>query len=146
MQSTENEMAGQGGTRTNLARFEVPDLSHQDNVRVLPQERAEAKGERQTDISLGLHLIHTGKLVLHRILDCENILLRAPDFVEGRIKGRGLAAARRPRDKNKPVRFTDLFSENLQIVRSFEPCSEEDLRQIEDQIAGSITRLWALQA
>jgi len=46
-QRGEDEVAGEGRLHRDLRRLVVPDLADQDDVRVLPQELAERRGEGQ---------------------------------------------------------------------------------------------------
>ena len=50
----EDEVAGEGGLDRDLGRLVVADLAHHDDVRVLPQEGAQGRGEGQADFGLDL--------------------------------------------------------------------------------------------
>ncbi len=49
--------AGERGLDSDLGGFEVADLTDQDDVRILPQERAQGRGEVQADLLVHLHLV-----------------------------------------------------------------------------------------
>ena len=46
-------------------------------------------------LEIDLDLVDSGDVILHRILDGENVALRMPELVQQRVKGGGLAAAGR---------------------------------------------------
>ena len=52
---------------------QVADLADHDDVRILPQDRAQHAGERQADLRLHLDLVDAGQLVLDRVLDGEDL-------------------------------------------------------------------------
>src|SRR5690606_41084791 len=69
-------------------------LADHDDVRVLPQERAERAGEGEPDLRLHVDLVDPGDLVLHRILGREDVDVRAVDAVQAGVQRRRLAASR----------------------------------------------------
>src|SRR5690606_41872165 len=46
VQGRQHEVAGEGGLDGNRGRLAIPDLAHQDHVRVLSQERSDRKSTR----------------------------------------------------------------------------------------------------
>ena len=86
-------MARECGAETDLGRLLVANLAHHDDVGILPQESAQGRRERQPDLSLDLHLVHSLELVLDRVFDRADIDLGLVELVEARIERRRLAAA-----------------------------------------------------
>src|SRR5207249_5033539 len=67
-----------------------------------------------------LFLIHRNlgdslELILHGILDGDDLVLHALDLRQGGVEGGGLAASRRTGDQNHPVGFPDKFSELSEV-------------------------------
>ena len=50
-------MPGQRCLHCHFSRFQIPDLTDHDDVRVLPQQGANTVGKGQVDIGLHLHLV-----------------------------------------------------------------------------------------
>ena len=68
MERGQNQVARESGLDRDLGRLVVADLPHHDHVRVLPEKGAQGRGKGQADLGLGLHLVDTGQVELHRIL------------------------------------------------------------------------------
>ena len=97
MQRREDEMAGLGGSQGGLDRREVTHLADQDDIRVLPQDGAQALrvGLR---IGADLALIDDALVrrvdVLDRILQRDDVLVpRMIDLIEDRRQRRRLTGA-----------------------------------------------------
>ena len=82
-------------------RFGVADFADHDHVGRLPQDAAEQFGEVQVDGRVDLRLADSGYRIFDRILDGVDLALAIVEVVDTRIKRRGLAAARRPRDQDQ---------------------------------------------
>jgi hypothetical protein len=52
-----HQMAGQGGLDGDGRGLGVADFAHQHDVRILPQNGAQARREGQPDVRRGLHLV-----------------------------------------------------------------------------------------
>src|SRR5271157_4408994 len=62
-------MTGQGSSQTDLGGFLIANLAHHDDVGILPQKGPHGRREREPDLGLDLHLIHSPELVLDGVLD-----------------------------------------------------------------------------
>jgi hypothetical protein len=72
----EEEMPGLGRFQRDVRGLVVADLSDENDVGVLPQDRAQPGRERDPGLGVDGHLVHPGKLVFDRILDREDVLRR----------------------------------------------------------------------
>ena len=75
-------------------------------------------GEGEADVLLGRQLVDAGHLEFHRVLDGDDVPLRAVQFVERGVKRRGFAGAGRAGDENQSVRGVDGVLELLEGVGS----------------------------
>ena len=73
--------------------FGIPYLSDHDDVRILAQERAQAGGEGQADLAVGLHLVDAGEVVLHGIFRGGDVHPGPVEFRKHAVEGGGLAAS-----------------------------------------------------
>src|SRR5215217_3096456 len=96
-------MARQGSLDADLCRVLVTDLAYHHYVRVGAQDVPQAGGEGQADLWVDLHLVEARYLVLDRILDGYDVLLRGVQLLEGCVERRRLARAGRPRNQGSPV-------------------------------------------
>src|SRR5688500_16205535 len=67
MQRRKNKVTRQGGLDRDLRGLEVADLTDEDDVRILTQERAKSSGKVQADLLLHLDLIDPFEIELDRI-------------------------------------------------------------------------------
>ena len=100
-------MAGEGSLNGDLGRLAVADLAHHDDVRILPQNRAQPVRERELDLGIHLHLTDTLQLILDRVFDRDDVALGRVDGGERSVEGRGLAAPGRPGDEHDAVTLMD---------------------------------------
>src|SRR5205823_2654273 len=96
VEGREDQVPGEGRLDGDRARLLVPDLTDHDDVRVLPEHTLEPGGEREPGLLVHADLRDAGQLVFHRVLDRQDVLLRAvqlgEDGVErGRFPGAGRA-------------------------------------------------------
>ena len=61
-------MSGECSFDGDLSRFKVANLTHQDDVRILPQESTQGSGKVQADLLFHLHLIDALQLEFDRVL------------------------------------------------------------------------------
>ena len=73
VQRREHEVAGLRGLHRDLRGLRVADLADQDDVGILPQDRAQRARERQLDLLVDLRLVDAGDLILDRILDRDDV-------------------------------------------------------------------------
>ena len=69
VQRGQHQVAGLRGFDGDLRGFQVADLAHHDDVRVLAQKRAHRLGEGQPDLRVDVYLIDPRQVDLGRILD-----------------------------------------------------------------------------
>ena len=87
----------------NLRRLAIPDLPYQHHVRILPEDRAQRRRERQPRLLLHLHLDEARHPVLDRVLDRDDVHTLALDVIDAGVQRRGLARAGGPGDENDPL-------------------------------------------
>src|SRR5437867_8087214 len=125
----EDQVPRQRRLDRDLGGLEVADLPDQYDVRVLPQERAEGRGEVQPDLLLHLHLVDAVQVELDRVLGRDDVRLGGVDAVDRGIESVRLARARRAGDQHHPVRLEDRPLE-LDERLGLEP----ELRHVEHQV------------
>ncbi len=84
--------------------FTIANFADHDDIGVLPENRPEACSKRQVDLGIDLHLAHAKQLILHRIFDGYDVLIRCIDVSQRRIECRRLSASGRSGHKNDAVR------------------------------------------
>ena len=117
VQRREDEVTGLGGGDRELHRRLVSHLAHEDDVRVLPQRRAQRRHEL-VGIDAEFALVDGGELVgvdeLDRVLDRYYVhRTRLVHVLDDRGERRRLAAAGRPGHDNEAVRMVGDFLEDL---------------------------------
>ncbi|GBC76990.1 hypothetical protein HRbin08_00458 [bacterium HR08] len=95
----------------DLRRLRIANLADHDLVRVMPQDRAQAPGEGEPFLLVDLDLRHAFQLILHRVLDGDDLLLPRSDLIDGRIERRRLARAGGSGDEDHPIRLADEMPE-----------------------------------
>src|SRR5688572_26646 len=93
VQCAEYEVSRQRGAYCSIRRFFIADFADENDVRVLPQERAELSREREADLLIDLGLADPVDLVFDRVLAGHYVGCALDDFAKCRVEGRGLAAA-----------------------------------------------------
>src|SRR5258708_2537598 len=114
--SGEYQVAGQRGLDGNLRGFRVADFADHDLVRVVTQNRAQAAGKGQAFFFIDGNLRDSANLVLERVLNGDDLVFVALDFVQRRIQRGGLAAARRSGDQHHAVGFSNVVTEAAQVL------------------------------
>ena len=69
-------MTCEGGADGYFSSFGISDFSHHDHIRVLPEDRSERGGERETDIRADVRLVDAEEIVFDWIFDRRDIHLR----------------------------------------------------------------------
>src|SRR5918997_2243346 len=118
-------MARQGSLDADLGRILVAYLAYHHDVGVGAQDVPQAGGEGQADLGVDLHLVEAWYLLLDRVLDGYDVLLRGIQLFEGGVKRRGLARTCGPRNQGSPVRPAEHSLETLVV-----PLLEAQLPQI----------------
>ena len=103
VQRGDHQVPGQRRLHRHLRRFQIADLAHHDDVRILPHQRADAIGKAQIDGRLHLHLVEAVFHHLDRILDGGHIHLLRGQCPQRGVERRRLARARRPRHQHDAV-------------------------------------------
>ena len=103
VQRGEHNVTGERGFRGDLGGFQIPDFTDENDVGILPHQRAENRGEFQVDVGVDLTLRDPGHDNFNGILDRRNVDARFVDFRQRGVEGGGLAGAGRPGDKNDAV-------------------------------------------
>ena len=99
----QHQMAGEGRLHGGVRRLLVADLSHHDDVGVLPKQRTHAGSEIETDLMLHVHLIEVRVHQLDGIFDGANVDLGFGKTLQGRVERGGLARTRGTRDHDHAV-------------------------------------------
>ena len=86
-------MPGHGSAGRDLRGFLIADLADENDVRVLPQERAQHARKVEANFFIHLHLHNAVHAVLHRIFTCQNLDVRLVQHLQRAIQRRGLSAA-----------------------------------------------------
>ena len=89
----EDQVAGDGGPHGDAGGLAVPDLAHGDDVRVLAEDGAQALGEGHARLLVDLHLADAVQVVLHRVLQGDQIHLLGVELAEHGVHGGGFARA-----------------------------------------------------
>src|SRR5262249_31166519 len=76
VQRAKDQMSGLSGLEGDPRRLRVADLAHQNDVRVLAEDRAQAGGERDPGADVDLDLVDPLEQVLDRVLDGDDVLHR----------------------------------------------------------------------
>ena len=83
MQRAEHKVPGQRCLNCNFCGLEITDLTHQNCVRVLTQDRSKATSERHTNIGVDRNLDDAVDVILNRILGRDQFVLDVVEFSQG---------------------------------------------------------------
>ena len=114
VQGAEHQVTGQRSLHGNLRRFQIANLADQNGVRILPQDRSQARGKRNTDVMIDRNLHNAIDVILNGILGRNQFVFNRIQFTERRVEGRGLARTRRTRHQYNTVRSIDDLAEDSQ--------------------------------
>ena len=87
----EDEVPGLGGLAGDLGGLLVADFADENHVGVLPQDAAQLGGEGLARFEVHFDLRDAVHAVFDRVLDGDDVLLIAIDFIQARIQGRAFA-------------------------------------------------------
>src|SRR5258708_6181431 len=96
-----------------LGSFEVTDLTDEDDVRILTQERAKSGSEVQSDLLFHLHLVDAVQVEFNRILGGHDIGFARIQGLQGGIKRVRFTGTGRPSDQNHSIRIRNVPFEFL---------------------------------
>ena len=100
-------MAGQRRLNRHLGGFQVTDLAHHDDVRVLPHQRADTTGKVELDIMLHLHLVEAVLDHLDRIFNGADIHLGRGQLLQRGVQRGGLAGTGWPGHQHDTIGLAD---------------------------------------
>ena len=110
-----HQVPGQGGVDGDLRRLVVADFAHQNLVRVVAQDRPQPARKGKPLLLVHRNLRNAANLVLHRILDGDDLVFVALDLIQSRVEGGGFSRAGRPSHQHHAVRLADVAAEALQV-------------------------------
>jgi hypothetical protein len=71
----QNEVAGQGRLNSDLGRLKVSNLSHHDDIGILPEKGTEGRSKGEADFLMHLHLIDSHEVIFNRVFGGDIIRL-----------------------------------------------------------------------
>ena len=117
-------MPGHGRLDGHVGRFQVANLAHHDDVRVVPQQAPQGRSERD-QLSIHLDLRHAGQQVFDGVFHREDVSPRAVQLAHGRIERGGFAAAGRSGQQHhavwRPNRPAELLQVFVRKAQGFQP-------------------------
>ena len=114
MQGAQDLVAGERRFHGDIGRFVVSNFTHHHDVRVLAQDRTQGRGKIESDLAAHRNLIDAGQLVLDRVLDRHDVVLRVIQLLQHRVKRRRFARAGRPGHQNHSMRRVDRLAKFFQ--------------------------------
>ena len=93
VQRGQHEVTGEARLHRHLRRLQVPDLTHENHVGVLSQDRAQRRGEGHVSLRLDLDLSQPLQFVFHRVFDRHDVDLARGELGERRVEQGRLAGA-----------------------------------------------------
>ena len=117
VQGREHEVPGHRGAEGDLRCLRVAHLPHQDDIRVLTENRAELAGKREADFLIDRALVNPLHVHLDGVFTGDNIGFLVAQDIERGVEGRGLSRAGRAGDQHQPKGLTDQLLENRSVVR-----------------------------
>ena len=100
-------MTGERRLHGDACGLDVTNLTDEDHVGVLAQDRLEPGGERHARLLADLDLVDLREDVLDRVFDRHHVDVGAVDLRQRRVERGGLAAAGRTADDDHAVRRVD---------------------------------------
>ena len=89
----------------------IADFADHDDVRVLPQNVAQAHRERQPDVRAHGDLVDAFQFVFDRLLNRDDALVNRIDGAQKCVERSGFAGTGRAGDEKNPVRLDDDFAD-----------------------------------
>ena len=134
VQRREHEVARLRRLDRDVRGLEVADFADHDDVRILPQERAQGRGEGEPRLLVHVDLVDAGQLDFRRVFGGRDVDAGLVQDVEARVERHGLAAARRAGHEDHPVRAPDRLQQRLLLVGLVAQRldAELDARRVED--------------
>ncbi len=117
MERRENEVTGKCGFDRDFSSFEVANLTDENNIGILAQERSECSGEVQTDLLFHLDLVDTRKVELNRVFRSHDVRLDRVQWLKRGIERVCLTASSWSSDEHHAVRLRNISFELNQRFR-----------------------------
>ena len=117
VQRREHQVPGQRRLYPDFRRLEVANLSHQDDVGVLPEEGAQRRREVQPDLLLHLHLVDPRQLELHGVLRGHDVRLHLIQPGHRGVQRIRFAGSRGPGHQHHAIGPQNVALEFLQRLR-----------------------------
>ena len=102
MQGGEHKMTRQARLDRDGSRFRITDFGDHDDIRVVPQDRAETFGKGESRLRMNLALSRSVDLVFDRVFQGNDVLGRILDFLKDRHQGCRLPATGRTGNQEYP--------------------------------------------
>ena len=118
MQRGQHQVPGERSLHGDLRGLQVADLADHDDVRVLPEDRPQGYGEGHVDARVDLDLADPRQVVLHRVLDGEDVAGAGVEPRQAGVQGDRLARAGGPGDQHDAVRLADQVVQRRQHAGS----------------------------
>ena len=120
VQRAQHLVTGQRRFDGDVGRFVVTNFTDHHDVRVLTEDGAERGSEIEPDFVAHRDLVDAGQLVLDRVLDRHDVVLRVVQLLEHGVERGRLAGTGRAGDENHSVRRVDRLLEFVERV--LRPC------------------------
>ena len=104
-------MTSEGSLHSNVRSLKIPNLSYEDDVRVLTKDGAQRPGKGQSAFGLHLDLVDPLHLVFNRVLYSRRVHPIRRDLAQAGVEGGRLARPGRPGHEHEPVRSPEGLAE-----------------------------------
>ena len=123
VQARQYKMPGDGGARSDIRGLRIADFPDHNNIRILPQEGAQAGGKGKPGLGVHLRLADAGNHLFHRVFHRNDVHKRRRDLCENRIQRGGFSAPGRSGHQHdavwgadQPVKKLDIFRRHTQLL------------------------------
>ena len=113
----EDQVAGLGGANGNFGRLKVTNLADEHNVRVVPQDRAQAAGKGQADLLADLDLHGAFELIFDGVFKRDDLAPFVVGLSQRGVEGSGLAAASGAGQQHEALRQLRQLSQDRFLIR-----------------------------
>ena len=114
MQCAEHHMACQRRLDGDFRRFQIADLAHQDDIRVVAQNRTQAGGEGDADVRINRYLNDSVDTVFNGVFRGNQLVGDLVQLAERRVQRRGLARPRGAGNQHDAVGNVNHLAHSLQ--------------------------------
>ena len=113
MERAEDQVPGHRRLNRVFRRFKVANFPDENDVRVVAQDRAQTRRERQTDFRVNLNLVDAVQLVFDRVFRRDDFRRFRLNLVQRAVKRRRLPGTGRAGNQNDAVRKRNQLPERL---------------------------------